>query len=75
MALSEDSPILPITDWTVSSAFFSEKYLGLLPQRAKAYDDSNAFDHAWALKRRLLIAASMNDRDTRSEQITELETN
>ena len=63
----------PITDWTLSSAFFSEKYLGLLPQRAKSYDDSNAFDHAWALRGRLLIAANMHDPETPFDHVLTLE--
>jgi dipeptidyl-peptidase-4 len=63
----------PITDWMLSSGFFSEKYLGLLPQRAYSYGDSNAFDHAGALKGRLLVAANLYDREVHFEHILALQ--
>jgi dipeptidyl-peptidase-4 len=63
----------PITDWKLSSALFSEKYLGLLPQRAKSYDDSNAFDFAWALQGRLLIAANIYGRENGFENVLAIE--
>ena len=31
----------PIVDWRRYTAFFSERYLGLLPERAPDYDDSD----------------------------------
>ena len=63
----------PITDWTLSSGYFSEKYLGLLPERVHAYDESNAFDLAWALKGRLLIAANRYDPDVHFDHVLALE--
>ena len=45
----------PVTDWEDYDSHYTERYLGLLPESKKAYDDGNLLPLAKDLKRPLLL--------------------
>lgn len=45
----------PVTDWEDYDTFYTERYLGLLPESKKAYDDANLVKMADKLTRPLML--------------------
>ena len=51
----------PVTDWEDYDTFYTERYLGLLPESQKAYDDANLVKMADKLERPLLLVHGTAD--------------
>jgi dipeptidyl-peptidase-4 len=51
----------PVTDWEDYDTHYTERYLGLLPESQKAYDDANLIPLAKDLKRPLLLVHGTAD--------------
>jgi dipeptidyl-peptidase 4 len=51
----------PVTDWHFYDSIYTERYLGLLPQNAKSYQDSSPIKNTAGLKGKLLIAHGTGD--------------
>ena len=51
----------PVTDWHFYDTIYTERYLGLLPQKEENYDDSSPIKNAARLKGKLLIAHGTGD--------------
>jgi dipeptidyl-peptidase-4 len=51
----------PVTDWHFYDSIYTERYLGLLPQKEKEYRASSPIDRAAGLKGKLLIAHGTGD--------------
>src|SRR6266436_82211 len=51
----------PVTDWHFYDSIYTERYLGLLPEKEKEYRASSPIDRAAGLKGKLLIAHGTGD--------------
>ena len=51
----------PVTDWHYYDTIYTERYLGLLPQREEGYQESSPIKNADHLKGKLLIAHGTGD--------------
>jgi dipeptidyl-peptidase 4 len=51
----------PVTDWHFYDTIYTERYLGLLPQKAESYDESSPIKNAGGLKGKLLVAHGTGD--------------
>ena len=51
----------PVTDWHFYDTIYTERYLGLLPQREESYRESSPIQHVEGLKGKLLIAHGTGD--------------
>jgi dipeptidyl-peptidase-4 len=51
----------PVTDWHFYDTIYTERYLGLLPQREESYQESSPIKNAEKLKGKLLIAHGTGD--------------
>jgi dipeptidyl-peptidase-4 len=51
----------PVTDWHFYDTIYTERYLGLLPQNEKNYEESSPIKNAANLKGKLLIAHGTGD--------------
>ncbi len=51
----------PVTDWHFYDSIYTERYLGLLPEKEKEYRASSPIDKAAGLKGKLLIAHGTGD--------------
>jgi dipeptidyl-peptidase-4 len=51
----------PVTDWEDYDTHYTERYMGLLPESKKAYDDANLIPLAKDLKRPLLLVHGTAD--------------
>jgi dipeptidyl-peptidase-4 len=51
----------PVTDWHFYDTIYTERYLGLLPQNEKGYQESSPIKNAASLKGKLLIAHGTGD--------------
>jgi dipeptidyl-peptidase-4 len=51
----------PVTDWHFYDTIYTERYLGLLPQNERAYQQSSPIGNAAQLKGKLLIAHGTGD--------------
>jgi len=51
----------PVTDWHYYDTIYTERYLGLLPQNEKSYQESSPIKNAANLKGKLLIAHGTGD--------------
>lgn len=51
----------PVTDWEDYDTFYTERYLGLLPESKKAYDDANLVKMADKLTRPLMLVHGTAD--------------
>jgi dipeptidyl-peptidase-4 len=51
----------PVTDWHFYDSIYTERYLGLLPEKEKEYRSSSPIDRAVGLKGKLLIAHGTGD--------------
>jgi dipeptidyl-peptidase 4 len=51
----------PVTDWHFYDTIYTERYLGLLPQNEKGYQESSPIKNAANLKGKLLIAHGTGD--------------
>jgi dipeptidyl-peptidase 4 len=51
----------PVTDWHFYDSIYTERYMGLLPQNEKQYEESSPVKFASALKGKLLIAHGTGD--------------
>lgn len=51
----------PVTDWEDYDTFYTERYLGLLPESRKAYDDANLVKMADKLQRPLMLVHGTAD--------------
>jgi dipeptidyl-peptidase-4 len=51
----------PVTDWHYYDSIYTERYLGLLPQNEKGYEESSPVKYAAQLKGKLLIAHGTGD--------------
>jgi hypothetical protein len=63
----------PIIDWAQNNAYFTERYLGLLPDHSREYDESNeVLERAGKLKRTVALATP-RDISPESIQVAELQ--
>jgi len=51
----------PVTDWHYYDSIYTERYLGLLPENEKGYQESSPVQTAKQLKGKLLIAHGTGD--------------
>jgi dipeptidyl-peptidase 4 len=51
----------PVTNWRYYDTIYTERYLGLIPQREKGYQESSPVESAGKLKGKLLIAHGTGD--------------
>jgi dipeptidyl-peptidase-4 len=51
----------PVTDWRDYDTHYTERYMGLLPEAAAAYDATSALTHAGQLERALLLVHGTTD--------------
>ena len=51
----------PVTDWHFYDTIYTERYMGLLPEREDSYRECSPITHAAALKGKLLIAHGTGD--------------
>ncbi|MDB5364428.1 MAG: Dipeptidyl-peptidase, partial [Rhodospirillales bacterium] len=51
----------PVVDWRDYDTFYTERYMGLLPQEAEAYDRGSALTYVPKLERPLLIEHGVTD--------------
>lgn len=51
----------PVTDWRYYDTIYTERYLGLIPQREESYKESSPIENAGRLKGKLLIAHGTGD--------------
>jgi dipeptidyl-peptidase 4 len=51
----------PVTDWHFYDSIYTERYMGLLPQNEKQYEESSPVKFASGLKGKLLIAHGTGD--------------
>jgi dipeptidyl-peptidase-4 len=51
----------PVTDWHFYDTIYTERYLGLLPQREESYQESSPIKNVEKLKGKLLIAHGTGD--------------
>ena len=51
----------PVTDWHFYDTIYTERYMGLLPEREESYRESSPITHAAGLKGKLLIAHGTGD--------------
>jgi dipeptidyl-peptidase 4 len=51
----------PVTDWHFYDSIYTERYLGLLPQREESYRESSPIQNVAGLKGKLLIAHGTGD--------------
>jgi dipeptidyl-peptidase 4 len=51
----------PVTNWRYYDTIYTERYLGLIPQREHSYDESSPIENAGKLKGKLLVAHGTGD--------------
>jgi dipeptidyl-peptidase-4 len=51
----------PVTNWRYYDTIYTERYLGLIPQREQSYEASSPLENAGKLKGKLLIAHGTGD--------------
>jgi dipeptidyl-peptidase-4 len=51
----------PVTNWRYYDTIYTERYLGLIPQREHSYDESSPIENAGRLEGKLLIAHGTGD--------------
>ncbi len=51
----------PVTNWRYYDTIYTERYLGLIPQREHSYDESSPIENARNLKGKLLVAHGTGD--------------